>query len=190
MFPETKDTEWEVKTTDAPATGGHCYFDLVHNSKALDFSFVRAQGRPDVFGPFIRVTNSYNGLRALAFDIGFLRKVCKNGIILPDVIIKFKFTHLRRDIGETPEFEISNERLAKLKSSFSTYLEAMRACPVRPDQFGPFVRAVLLIRTPEAVEPQSREAADWESLVAHMGALCERYARVRRECLRDSQRHH
>ena len=30
---------------------------------------------------FIRLTNSYNGLRAPAFDIGFHRKVCKNGLI-------------------------------------------------------------------------------------------------------------
>jgi Domain of unknown function (DUF932) len=100
VFPDTKDTEWEVKTSDGPATGGHCFIDLAHNSTALDFSIVPAQDPPDVFGPFIRVTNSYNGLRALAFDIGFLRKVCKNGLILPDTIIRFKFSHLRRDIGE------------------------------------------------------------------------------------------
>jgi len=82
-FPETKPGEWEVKATDAPGTAGHCFIDLVHNSAALDFQFVPAKDRPDAFGPFIRVTNSYNGLRALAFDIGFLRKVCKNGLILP-----------------------------------------------------------------------------------------------------------
>ena len=52
------------------------------------FSLVSPQGRPDVFGPFIRVTNSYNALRALVFDIGFFRKVCTNGLILRDAIIQ------------------------------------------------------------------------------------------------------
>ena len=176
VFPESKDIEWEVKSTDAPATAGHCFIDLEHNSAALDFSVVCAQARPDVFGPFIRVTNSYNGLRALAFDIGF-RKVCKNGLILADTVITFKFTHLRRDIGDKIEFEISHDRLAKLKSSFGAYVDALRACPVRPDEFGAFVRAVLSIRAPVSLKPKSREAADWESLTAHIAALSDRYAR-------------
>ena len=177
VFPETKDTEWEVKATDAPATAGHCFIDLVHNSTALDFSVVPAQSRPEVFGPFIRVTNSYNGLRALAFDIGFLRKVCTNGLILPDTIIRFKFTHMRRDIKETISFDVSHERLEKLKTSFGSYLDALRACPVRSDQFTAFARAVLSIRVPEDSERNSREAADWASLTAHLTALCDRYAR-------------
>jgi hypothetical protein len=84
----TNSSEWTVKAIDAPSTAGHCCIDLVHNSTALDFSLVSPQGRPDVFGPFIRVTNSYNGLRALVFDIGFFRKVCTNGLILRDAIIQ------------------------------------------------------------------------------------------------------
>ena len=90
-FPETHTGERSETAIDAPATGGHCYIDLVHNSAVLDFQMVSAVDRPEVFGPFIRVTNSYNGLRALAFDVGFYRKVCKNGMILPDSVIRFKF---------------------------------------------------------------------------------------------------
>jgi hypothetical protein len=176
VFPETEDTEWEVRAIDAPSSAGHCFIDLVHNSTALDFSVVPPQGRPEVFGPFIRVTNSYNGLRALAFDIGFLRKVCKNGLILPETIIRFKFTHMRRDIRETISFDVSDERLTKLKTSFGTYLDALRVCPVRSDQFAAFARGVLSIRVPEKLERTSREAADWESLTTHLATLCERYA--------------
>jgi hypothetical protein len=62
VFPETRTGEWEVKATDGPATGGHCHIDLVHNSTALDFSIVPAAERPEAFGPFIRVTNSYNAV--------------------------------------------------------------------------------------------------------------------------------
>ena len=77
--------------------GWRLLLDLVHNSTALDFTFVAAHQRSELFDPFIRVTNSYNGLRALGFDIGFYRKICKNGMIVPDTVIRFKFTHLRRD---------------------------------------------------------------------------------------------
>ena len=98
---------------DTPASGGHCFIDLAHNSTVLDFAYVPAKDRPDVFGPFIRVTNSYNGLRALAFDIGFYRKVCKNGLILPESIISFKFTHAHREIGTAIHFEVAHEKLTK-----------------------------------------------------------------------------
>jgi hypothetical protein len=45
------------------------------------------------------------------------------------------------------------------------------------DQFGAFVRAILSIRTPDKLEPKSRAAAEWELLIAHIEALCDRYAR-------------
>jgi hypothetical protein len=82
--PETKNSEWEVKAIDGPSTTGYCHIDLLHNLATLNFSLTSPQGRsPDVFGPFVRVTNSYNGSRALAFAIGFARMVCSNGVIFP-----------------------------------------------------------------------------------------------------------
>lgn len=162
-FPETKPGEWEVKATDAPRTGDLCFIDLVHNSAALDFQFVPAKDRPDAFGPFIRVTNSYNdnGLRALAFDIGFLRKVCKNGLILPKSIIRFKFTHLQRDIGKEINFEVAHERISKLRAGFSEYLGVLRDCRVTPPDFEPLFCGVLLIRKPKDMKPDGPIAIDW-----------------------------
>jgi hypothetical protein len=176
VFPETKPGEWEVKTSDAPGTGGHCFIDIVHNSTALDFEFVAAENRPDVFGPFIRVTNSYNGLRALAFDIGFFRKVCKNGMIVPESIIRFKFTHSQKDIGKTISFEVSQERLSKIKTSFNEYFKALRDCKISRAEFNPMLFGVLKIRKPKKMKPQSPIAKDWEALSQSIGVLCGRYA--------------
>ena len=168
VFPETESSEWDVKAIDAPPTAGHCCIDLVHNSTVLDFSLVSPQGRPDVFGPFIRVTNSYNGLRALAFDIGFFRKVCTNGLILRDAIIQFKFTHTRRDIGEEIQFQVAHDRLDRLKARFGEYVAALRACPVPPKDLAPFARRVLALRPPDPAKPNAREADDWSALSAYV----------------------
>lgn len=174
-FPDTKPGEWEVKATDAPATGGHCFIDLVHNSTALDFKFVPAKDRPEAFGPFIRVTNSYNGLRALAFDIGLLRKVCKNGLILPKSIIRIKFNHLQRNIGKRINFEVAHEQFSKLKKSFSEYLSVLRDCVVSRSEFEPLFCGILLIRKPKDAKPASPIAKDWDILSNHVSALCNRY---------------
>lgn len=176
VFPETQASEWEVKATDAPSTGGHCQIDLIHNSTALNFEFVAAHERPDTFGPFIRVTNSYNALRALAFDVGFFRKVCKNGMILPESIIRFKFSHQHRDIGKSIVFEVAHVRLEKLRKEFGDYLGALRTCEAPRAQFEPFVCNILFLKQPEPWKPNTREADDWEALLARLSAMSDRYA--------------
>ena len=175
VFPDTKLGEWEVKNSDAPGTGSYCFIDLDHNSTSLDFSFVQAKDRPDVYGPFIRVTNSYNGLRALAFDIGFYRKVCKNGLILPKSIIRFKFNHMQSDIGSTIRFDIAHEQLAVLRSNFNNYLGVLRDCKVSRSQFNPLLHGVLQLREPKKVLPFSK-VRDWEVLTKHITTKCDGYA--------------
>ena len=176
VFPESKPSEWKVSTTDAPATASYCHIDLCHNSTALEFDVVPAEQRPEVFGPFIRVTNSYHGLRALAFNVGFYRKVCKNGLIVADSIIRFSFTHLRRDIGEAIQFQASRTRLAQLKSSFTTFVAALHKCAVGRAEFEPFICGALSLRKPGLLKPDDREAQDWQTLTAHLGQLSDRYA--------------
>jgi hypothetical protein len=173
VFPETKPSEWDVSWTEGPGTGGHCFIDLVHNSATLDFELVDPKDRPDVFGPFIRVTNSYNGMRALAFDIGFFRKVCKNGMILPSSVIRFKFNHQEKDIGKEIEFKISDERLRKLKADFYEYLDVLRNYVVPRSKFEPLFYGVLQIKKPK--EEYSVLMEDWIELSERIDALCGKY---------------
>ena len=175
VFPETKPGEWEVTAADAPGTGSYCFIDLTHRSATLDFKYVPAQNRPEVYGPFIRVTNSYNCARALGFDIGFYRKVCRNGLILPESIIRFKFTHLPRDIGETVEFEIAQDALAGFKTKFNALLGHLHVCAVPRAQFVPFLCAILSLRVPDDPKPESRESEEVDALLTHLGGLSDRY---------------
>ena len=177
VFPETHPDEWEVGSVDAPATGGHCCMDLVHNSTKLDFSFIPPQERPDVFGPFVRVTNSYNTLRALTFDIGFFRKVCKNGLIAPDTIIRFKFDHHQQTIGDVIDFEIADGRFVGLKAAFLEQMRSLSSVQVPREEHEPFVQAVLSLHPPQPLEQDTKEADEWESLTKHIGGLCDRYAK-------------
>lgn len=175
VFPETKHDEWEAKAVDAPSTAGYCRIDLVHNTTALDFSFLSPNKRADAFGTFIRVTNSFNGLRALGFDIGFYRKVCTNGLIIPESIIRFKFSHQRRDIGEKIHFEIAKERLTKFTTTFTDSLSGLRNCAVPQDQFEPLIAGALLLKPPRSAKPDPSEVADWRQLCRQLSEMSTRY---------------
>jgi len=174
VFPNTNSAKWDVSATDGPSTGGHCRIDLVHRTAALDFGDVRPGQRPEAFGPFIRVTNSYNGLRALAFDIGFYRKVCQNGLIAPDTIVQFKFAH-QRNLEMGIRFEVARDRLAKLQTKMSDQFASLKKCTVPRTAFEPMVRAALMIHPLKSTRPGTCEAHEWASLDAHIQELCNRY---------------
>lgn len=175
VFPETRPGDWQVSAVDAPSTAASCHIDLVHASAALDFAFGPIAGQPQPFGPFIRVTNSYNGLRALKFDVGFFRKVCTNGLIVPDTIIRFTFAHLRREIGDVVEFHVAVDRLAKFRAGFIDSLAALRDCRVPRYQVEPLIRRVLMLWPPQTMKPGSPEAVDWQVLHDHLAEISSRY---------------
>jgi hypothetical protein len=174
-FPETKPSEWGVTASDAPGTGGHCFIDLEHNSANLDFELVSARDRPDTFGPFIRVTNSYNGLRALAFDIGFFRKVCNNGMIIPESIIRFKYNHLQRDIGNEISFNVNHGLFSNYMDNFKKYLGVLKDFKVTRSDFEPLFCGVLQIIKPKIEEPDSPLAKDWNDLSQQITTVCNQY---------------
>ena len=176
VFPATKPTEWQVESTDAPSTAGYCHIDLCHNSTALDFAFVRPEQRPEAFGPFIRVTNSYNGLRALSFDIGFHRKICRNGMIVPQSVIRFSFNHLQRDIGENIRFEIAHDKLNQVRTSISRYFEILQNCKISRVHFDSLVMNALSLKRPEPWNPKSRAGTEWQVLTSGLSKTNDRYA--------------
>ena len=132
--------------------------------------------RPDAYGPFIRVTNSYNGLRALTFDIGFYRKVCKNGLVLPGTVISFKFSHVRDDLGSAPQFDIQAERISKLQSGFGRYVDHLRAVLVPRLDFEPLMRVALSLRPFTLPLRYEGENEDYAALDDCLATLSNRYA--------------
>ena len=174
-FPTTSPAEWQVYAADAPNTASYCCIDLVHNSGAVDFSFVPAKLRPEIFGPFVRVTNSYNLLRALMFDIGFHRKVCRNGLIVPQRIVQFRFSHQRKHLRDI-RFDVHNKQLTALTNDFKESVSQLSNCGVPEELFRGFVRGVLGIQTPPNPSGLKREAvAAWAALDQELAARSAGY---------------
>lgn len=175
-FPETKADYWNVMVVDGPSTGGTCYIDLNHNTSALDFSGVAANDKPEAYGPFVRVVNSYNRTRALSFEIGYYRKVCKNGLILRNSLIQFKMSHQRRDIGETVRFVIDQDKLGKQRKDFQDFLAKLQACEIPAPLVSGFSCLVLGFKQPD-VPPNALDQRwiAWRNLEKIVSLASERY---------------
>lgn len=176
-FPETDIVEWNLGKVDGPSTGTRCSIDILHSTARLDFSFVEARNKPETYGPFVRVTNSYNGMRALSFEIGFFRKVCGNGLILPQAVISFRFNHLKSEIGAQIDFDVSSRAFLKMRQTFVESLNVLTGFEVFEDDFELLARSDLGIRPPTNVEKNCRALEDWQELSSCFSALCDRYYR-------------
>jgi hypothetical protein len=175
-FPETQPEEWVVSEADAPSSGTYCCIDLVHNSGLLDFDLVSAEHRPDAYGPFVRIINSYNGLRSLSFAIGLHRKVCSNGLIVPHANIRISFVHGKRQIREGVDFKMPEQQLETLRSDFAHSIAVLRTCEVAREQRGALIRGALSIREPARVRTEKKVAEEWTRLLSHVDALGDKYA--------------
>ena len=172
-FPDIPRSAWDVTSADAPLSGGHCHLDLTHNSARLRFDSVSPGQRPDTYGPFVRVANSYNRKRALGFAIGFMRRVCSNGMILPHSSISFSLNHNTRRIRERIEFETSRTRFQSLKTQFLAFLDPLQKCAIPAEFFRPI--SLLALRVPAPKNPSKRGQEAWDDFNMYIQSLSEEY---------------
>lgn len=79
-FPDTTPSEWTFVEGHGPGTRSWAAMDIHHRAHAMNL-WGNEGGASETFTPFVRITNSYNGSRALRIDVGFLREHCSNGAI-------------------------------------------------------------------------------------------------------------
>ncbi|MDE0175191.1 MAG: DUF932 domain-containing protein [Defluviicoccus sp.] len=183
VFEDTTEDEWEIFAVDAPPSATYCHVDLRHRTGKLDFGYVMVGTRedvPDNYGPYIRVTNSYNAQRALRFTIGCYRKVCANGMTAPGDIISFSFAHTRDKIQSDITFVVDHDRVRKMQQEFKAAFDGLRRYEFARKHGRKLVQTILAIRRPRnAIEEESNFNAfqsDWFRLEGYIDSLYGKYA--------------
>lgn len=129
----------EVFNVHSPRRPWYCQVDLIHKGHEKNI------WRQEVYLPFLRVTNSYNGSRALRFDIGYCRELCSNGVIFEKEAIQFRFPHSHASIGKEIDFSIAEGQLKALHSRLASDLDQLHAYSIPEGMDVPlFFRALSL----------------------------------------------
>lgn len=89
IFPQIKTDELIPYKVVAPASKGSAHIDLI--SKKVNFDV----WQQETWLPFLRVSNSYNRTHALSFEIGFVRRLCSNGVLFNKKTMKIKYYHVK-----------------------------------------------------------------------------------------------
>jgi len=152
-FPGLSSVEWEAKRAAAPSTLSYAHIDLMHRTHVLNYWDSEIK-RDDPFTPFLRVTNSFNGARALRFDIGFMRKHCSNGVIFEEEVATIKASHSKEALAQL-KIEITSRSLPRMWDEFSKFLTSVRSIGMTTDQSTLALNTVL--RLP-AAKPEDKKA--------------------------------
>lgn len=87
LFPFVETDELIPYKVIAPNSLASVHIDLIH--KNVNFKV----WEQEEWLPFLRVSNSYNRNHTLSFEIGFVRKLCSNGVLFNKKTMKIKYTH-------------------------------------------------------------------------------------------------
>lgn len=158
-FPGLSSVEWEAKRAAAPRTLSYAHIDLMHRTHVLNY-MGSGIGQADPYTPFLRVTNSFNGARALRFDIGFMRKHCSNGVIFEEEVATIKASHSKEALAQL-QIEITAHSLPQMWDEFSKFLTRVRSIPMDTDQSTLAMKTVLHLPDPKPDDtPARKEALD------------------------------
>jgi hypothetical protein len=153
-FPGLSSVEWEAKRAAAPRTLSYAFIDLVHKTHVLNYMGTGV-GETDPFTSFLRVTNSFNGARALRFDIGFMREHCSNGVIFEEEVATIKASHSKEALAQL-KIEITSRSLPQMWNEFSKFLTSVRSISMDTDQSTLALKTVLHLPDPKPKDKPAR----------------------------------
>lgn len=140
-FPDTTPGEWCYEMAHGPKTRSWAAMDIQHRSHTMNLWGIEG-GESEIYTPFARITNSYNGTRALRIDVGFMRRHCENGVIFEQEAATVKVPHTRQGIHSIKVAKPFSS-MAELCESFRTALNGVRQVDLTREQADGIVRAVI-----------------------------------------------
>ena len=174
-FPNTEAANWIVFSVEAPLTGGHCRIDLTHEGSICGYNWSFSKNEQDEFGPFIRVTNSYNRTRVFGIQFGFIRWACTNGMVVWHSSITIKVAHDVNEMEKSIQAKINDAKFKNVIDDFRAVLKPLHHARIPECRFRPLMLSVLHIRKPERM-PKNRERA-WNCLEDQLDAVASRYVK-------------
>ena len=151
-----------------PATRSWAHIDLT--TEGLDFATMGE----DRWLPFLRVTNSYNRSRALAFTVGVCRWICTNGMIFGQQSLKLKVSHATEVDLERRLVEAFGHRRFDV-AGCRDKLEKLTRLSVPRERFLAGMLEILDVKPPTGLPRNAARRDGWLRLGPHLRGLGEKY---------------
>jgi hypothetical protein len=136
LFPSFDEKELIPFRIIAPKTLSSVNIDLIH--KDVNFNV----WEQETWLPFIRITNSYNRTHALSFEVGFVKKLCSNGVLFNKKTMKLKYTH---DKNKNINVMSDAKQIFSFSNLFGVKCNKLREFKIPHDDMFPLLCQILKI---------------------------------------------
>ena len=121
LYPKVKAEELIPYKVVAPHSKASAHIDLIHEN--VNFNV----WKQEMWLPFLRTSNSYNRTVALSYEIGFVRKLCSNGVLFNKQSIKLKYLHNK---GNTVDVINAANQIKTTSSLFTDQCKSLKDYPI------------------------------------------------------------
>lgn len=139
LFERVKPEELVPFKVIAPKSGASCHIDLVHEKVRLS----ETAWTQDTWYPFLRMSNSYNRTKAFTLEIGFVRKLCSNGVIFTKQTIEIKYSHDKLNIEKVGT---DYNKLKAYENEFIAHMKKLQTVKLEMNQIVAIVCKALNLR--------------------------------------------
>jgi hypothetical protein len=151
----------------APNSKASAHIDLIHEK--VDFKI----WEQETWLPFLRTTNSYNRSVALSFEIGFVRKLCSNGVLFNKKSIKLKYLHNK---GNTVDVINAANQIKTTSTLFTDQCMSLKNYAIPKEQMFALVCQILNINLELPKDNQLKKKINsLENLIELTKILTTRY---------------
>jgi len=169
LYPKVNVNELIPYKVVAPHSKASAHIDLIHetvNFKVWD---------QEMWLPFLRTTNSYNRSVALSFEIGFVRKLCSNGVLFNKQSIKLKYLHNK---GNTVDIINAANQIRITSNLFKGQCENLKDYPIDQNLMFALICQILNINLELPKDNQIKKKINsLENLIELTKVLSARYTK-------------
>ncbi len=119
-----------------PTTYSYCHIQLIHERANFEVF------EQDVWLPFLQISNSYNRTFALSYELGFVRKMCMNGVIFKKNTVEIKAVHNKSENLDW-KMNVGIEELKKMELEFVGYMKNLQRFYISPKHIVPLICKIL-----------------------------------------------
>ena len=168
LYPDVRSDELIPYKVIAPQSLASVHIDLIH--KDVNFSV----WEQETWLPFLRTTNSYNRSVALSFEVGFVRKLCSNGVLFNKKSMKLKYLHTKSNRIEVLS---DSKRIKEISGVFADQCQSLRNYPVPKQLMFPLVCQILNFSLELPKDNQiNKKLNSLQNLAELTTALTQRYS--------------
>ena len=152
-----------------PESRSFCHIDLIHRQAKFE------PWEEDEWSAFLRITNSYNKMRSLRYELGFCRWICLNGMIFGAKSIEISYAHTKREMRDVERFKDNIGDIKLLEAELIEQLHQLKRYYVPEDEMLPLFCQIFDIKIDNPEKIKEKRLEQIQEMKSHIKKIIRKH---------------